>query len=275
MQGPSNADEASIPTPTMYAFNPLLLGATVQRKATKKRILPRPAVKAENSALPPREDDETPPAAKRPRLRAPTADEIELASQSPHLPHAKRRSTRLHAPTRIPTAADGVVPAHTAARMATEKSRKRKALNPVPTLPCRNSTRLRVTTDSSDDTPTDPVTPAASLPSAATSRAPSRSWTPEEDAKLRIAVKKHGNDWVAVAKLVPGRMNHRCRQRWVQTLDPANDGKKLGKWTPAEDSGKETWQRLGRSCQAGSWSNELSVLSARLDRSGVRRRQRQ
>ncbi len=34
------------------------------------------------------------------------------------------------------------------------------------------------TTDSPDDTPTDPVSPAASLPSATTSRAPCCSWKP-------------------------------------------------------------------------------------------------
>jgi hypothetical protein len=75
-------------------------------------------------------------------------------------------------------------------------------------------------------------------------------WTPELDAKLTKAVKKHGKDWVAVAKLVPGRTNQRCRKRWVQTLDPGNT--KKGAWTPEEDAklmeGKETWQKVGRSC---------------------------
>jgi hypothetical protein len=49
------------------------------------------------------------------------------------------------------------------------------------------------------DMPTDPVTPVASLPSAATSSAPRRNWKPEEDAKLTEAVKKHGKKWVAIA----------------------------------------------------------------------------
>jgi hypothetical protein len=59
-------------------------------------------------------------------------------------------------------------------------------------------------------------------------------WTPAEDAKLTKAVKKHGNNWVTIAKLVPGRTNMQCRQRWVGPLD-LFDGKK-GKWTPAEDA---------------------------------------
>jgi hypothetical protein len=50
-------------------------------------------------------------------------------------------------------------------------------------------------------------------------------WTPEEDAKLTAAAKKHGSgsgsgNWVAVAALVPGRTNERCRRRWLKFLDP-------------------------------------------------------
>ena len=48
----------------------------------------------------------------------------------------------------------------------------------------------------------------------------SGKWTPEEDAELKRAVKKHGKDcWVAAAAMVPGRMNSLCRKRWVNTLD--------------------------------------------------------
>jgi hypothetical protein len=93
-----------------------------------------------------------------------------------------------------------------------------------------------ITTDSPDDTPTYSVTPAASLPSAATSRAPRRSWTPEEDAKLTEEVKKHSKGcWVAVAAMVPGRTRVQCLSRWTHTLDPA-DWQKAGQWTPEEDS---------------------------------------
>lgn len=50
-----------------------------------------------------------------------------------------------------------------------------------------------VTTDPTDDTPTVPMTPAAILPSAASSRIPRRSWKSEEDAKLMEAVKNMPN----------------------------------------------------------------------------------
>jgi hypothetical protein len=62
-------------------------------------------------------------------------------------------------------------------------------------------------------------------------------WTPEEYGKLTEAVKTHGNDWVVVAAMVPGRTNNRCQQRWTNALDPSN-GKK-GKWNP-EEYGKLT-----------------------------------
>ncbi len=55
------------------------------------------------------------------------------------------------------------------------------------------------------------------------------------DVKLTEAVKKHGNDWVAVAAMVPGRTNNQCSQRWVHTLDRAN-GKNMGNWSPKEDA---------------------------------------
>jgi hypothetical protein len=92
-----------------------------------------------------------------------------------------------------------------------------------------------VTTDLPDDTPTIPVAPAAALPSSALSSIIyRRSWREEEDAKLTEAVKRHGTQWVLVAKMVPGRTNRQCRMRWVATVDPANEMK--GKWTLEEDA---------------------------------------
>jgi S-ribosylhomocysteine lyase LuxS involved in autoinducer biosynthesis len=59
-------------------------------------------------------------------------------------------------------------------------------------------------------------------------------WTPEEDAKLIEAVKKHGKMWVLVAEMVPGRTNIQCSEHWRNSLDSTN-GKKLGKWSTEED----------------------------------------
>jgi hypothetical protein len=177
MQGPT--DEASVPMKS-YVIDSRILGVTMRRK-NGTRTMPVPA-EEENPVVPPLpppplplpppppSEDVGPPAAKTPRLQAPTS---------------------------FSNATDGV------------------------------------TTDPSDDTPTDPVSLAAALPSAAASRAPGRRWKGEEDGKLVEAVKKHGKDWVAVAAMVPGRSNSQCQQRWTSSLDPAN-GKK-GKWKPEED----------------------------------------
>jgi myb proto-oncogene protein len=58
-------------------------------------------------------------------------------------------------------------------------------------------------------------------------------WTPEEDAKLTEAVKKHGDNWVDVAALVPGRTDKQCSKTWRMRLDPIIS---TGKWTPEEDT---------------------------------------
>jgi hypothetical protein len=64
-------------------------------------------------------------------------------------------------------------------------------------------------------------------------------WTPEENAKLTEAVRRHGNSWVEVAELVRGRTSHQCRIRWVGTVVPAyvNNGRiPRRSWTTEEDS---------------------------------------
>jgi hypothetical protein len=64
-------------------------------------------------------------------------------------------------------------------------------------------------------------------------------WTAEENAKLVEAVRRHGNSWIEVATLVPGRTSHQCRIRWVGTVVPAhvNNGKiPRRSWKPEEDA---------------------------------------
>jgi hypothetical protein len=87
----------------------------------------------------------------------------------------------------------------------------------------------------------------ASAPPPPHVRATSRTWTLQEDQKLTDAVQQKGKDWVAVAALVPGRLNYQCRQRWVTSLDPAcqrtapgpsglSGERNKGKWTVEEDA---------------------------------------
>jgi hypothetical protein len=48
-------------------------------------------------------------------------------------------------------------------------------------------------------------------------------WTAKEDARLTSVVAKLGQNWKAVAELIPGRMHTQCRRRWAQSVDPIRD----------------------------------------------------
>jgi hypothetical protein len=129
--------------------------------------------------------------------------------------------------------------------------------------PARNYTAANgVTPDSPCDTPTDPVTPAASLPSAASRR----RWNTEEDAKLTEAVKKYGNQWGAVAKLVLGRTNRQCRHRWVITLDHTNGGYKSTtprSWEPEE--GAKLTEAVKKYGKVWYWTAIAAMVPGRND----------
>jgi hypothetical protein len=197
MRGPT--DEAIIPT--KHVINGRVVGGTMRRK-NGIRTMPVPAVVAAAvaavaAALPP------PP------------------SEYAELPVAKK--PRLQAPSTFSTVAD------------------------------------RVTTDSPDDTRTVPVTPATPKPA---SHAPRRNWKGAEDTKLSEAVKKHGKDWPAVAKLVDGRTSLQCCRRWVRHLDPALE-KSAGKWTPEEDAQLIEAVKKHGSC----WVKVAALVPGRTDMS--------
>jgi hypothetical protein len=64
-------------------------------------------------------------------------------------------------------------------------------------------------------------------------------WTAVEDNKLKDAVQTHGGeDWGAIAALVPGRTRKQCCMRWHDTLNPsiALTAGREGKWTADEDN---------------------------------------
>lgn len=46
-------------------------------------------------------------------------------------------------------------------------------------------------------------------------------WSAEEDEMLQKSVALHGRKWSKVAKLVPGRTDVQCRERFVNVLDPS------------------------------------------------------
>ncbi|KAH7916774.1 hypothetical protein BJ138DRAFT_1052189 [Hygrophoropsis aurantiaca] len=80
------------------------------------------------------------------------------------------------------------------------------------------------------------------------------AWSPEEDARLRLAVEAFGTSWLDVASVIPGRNNDQCRDRWLDKLNPALN---KGRWSDEEDRALlATIDALGTS----SWKN----ISARL-----------
>ena len=72
-------------------------------------------------------------------------------------------------------------------------------------------------------------------------------WTPKEDAILKEAVRKLGKEFTAVAALIPGRTNDRCRDRWFRWFDIASiQGLEKGPWTPEEEAKlREAVQKVG------------------------------
>jgi hypothetical protein len=86
-------------------------------------------------------------------------------------------------------------------------------------------------------------------PKAGATRAkgPWTPWKPEDDAKLTTAVtntpkkkwgKEYKNNWLAIAALLPGRVERQCRNRWDRILDPNSDRAtaRKGKWGEDEDT---------------------------------------
>lgn len=63
-------------------------------------------------------------------------------------------------------------------------------------------------------------------------------WTPEEDAKLCALVQQHGcSQWAKVAAHFPHRDRKRCRERFVNHLDPQLKQQQLhDKWTAQEEA---------------------------------------
>lgn len=59
------------------------------------------------------------------------------------------------------------------------------------------------------------------------------AWTPEEDARLALAVAGYGDSWVEVAAAMPGRVNDQCRDRWNDIKTRTNSEQK---WTEEEDA---------------------------------------
>ncbi|XP_039068476.1 pre-mRNA-splicing factor CEF1-like isoform X2 [Hibiscus syriacus] len=90
-------------------------------------------------------------------------------------------------------------------------------------------------------------------------------WTREEDKRLKVAVMLFGpKNWRKIAEVVPGRTQVQCRERWVNSLDPALN---VGTWTEEEDSRLEAAIEEQGYC----WSKIATCMSSRTDNQCWRR----
>ena len=61
----------------------------------------------------------------------------------------------------------------------------------------------------------------------------SSQWAPAEDEILKAKIKEYGTqNWVIIAKYLPGRLGRQCRERWHNVLDPSIVRRE---WTREED----------------------------------------
>jgi len=74
--------------------------------------------------------------------------------------------------------------------------------------------------------------------------------------------------WTSIADLLPGRTGVKCRERFVNVLDPTMQPAKHRPWTPAEDVKLfDLVEKLG----AGKWSQIAKEMGDRSDNQCYRR----
>jgi hypothetical protein len=66
--------------------------------------------------------------------------------------------------------------------------------------------------------------PSATGPTSTTNTC---RWSEKESEKLFEAVTQHGSNWIAVARLIPGRNKTECQARWTAELDAARAAAKI------------------------------------------------
>jgi hypothetical protein len=175
-----------------------------------------------------------------------------------------------------------------AAPLTIPARKKQRREEPLPTTTTDEATTVAhpPTDAATDHADSDPVLDMH--PIARTTAAPRRArlWTPEEDVTLISAVtntrkkkrgKEYKTDWVAIARLVPGRTNMQCYKRWNNKLDPSIDcaNGRTGLWEKDEDiklkgavqkHGRKNWAviaalvpgRTRMQCQ-NRWHDALSI----------------
>lgn len=91
-------------------------------------------------------------------------------------------------------------------------------------------------------------------------------WSTAEDLRLRLAVRAYGaKHWAKIQAHVPGRTDVKCRERWMNVLDPALTN---APWTDTED---RDLIRLAEELGTSSWTKIAKRLHPRTDNQCWRR----
>jgi hypothetical protein len=210
MEDPTSIDEVSIPLPAENTRN-------ILRRKVGTKTFPWAASAIDHTPPPP---PPPPQNGRRMSVRRKFADLLEYFN-----PFAANPVS--------PPPQDEDTPAKKKARLESSKS----IAEDVGVGEAAHTIDTSTTSSPSDivaDVPRDIVTVSSPLQITETPRA-RRKWTAEEDAKLTDAVKKHGNNWVPIAAIIPSRTNVQCRMRWAGSLNPLIE-RKIGKWTSGEDA---------------------------------------
>lgn len=93
------------------------------------------------------------------------------------------------------------------------------------------------------------------------------NWSAEEDLRLIFGKKVYEN-WTDIAESMPQRTGVKCRERYVNVLDPFNVQKKNMKWTLDED---DLLKQLVSIHGAGKWSLIAKEMEGRNDNQVYRR----
>ncbi|ORX81790.1 hypothetical protein BCR32DRAFT_244680 [Anaeromyces robustus] len=100
---------------------------------------------------------------------------------------------------------------------------------------------------------------------------PPVKWTPEEDEKLKLAVKLYGERWNKVSILIPGRTDGQCRERYKNALDP----QELFKLLELADLYAPNWAKIAKELNTGRTNRQVKNQFEKLSKKRKRMNERE
>ncbi|KAL6613295.1 hypothetical protein U3516DRAFT_343925 [Neocallimastix sp. 'constans'] len=110
---------------------------------------------------------------------------------------------------------------------------------------------------------------------------PPVKWTPEEDEKLKVAVKLYGERWNKVCILIPGRTDAQCRERYKNAIDPQVNRNKI--WSKEEllkllelaDMYAPNWSKIAKELNTGRTNRQVKNQFEKLSKKRKRLNERE